>query len=69
MPRAFSTATSLGLKVLAQNYTAEDIARLTGIHNRTLSNYLAGRVRILDHHLCQLADVLECEPEDLLDED
>lgn len=46
--------------------SASDLASRSGVSSRTLTEYLAGRAEMLDHHLTALADVLEVDPEDLL---
>ena len=41
-----------------------EVAYATGIHHRTLSNYLAYRAQILPGHLIKLCALFECEPEE-----
>lgn len=47
--------------------TATWTSRQSGVHPRTLTEYLSGRVSILPHHAVKLARVLECPVEHLID--
>lgn len=65
MPRHFPTHTPLGYQMSALGWTAADFSAITGIHNRTLTDYLAGRKDLLPHHLIAAASVLGCDPDAL----
>lgn len=66
MPRPFAVQNPLGRTLEYSNLTVSELANRSGVSSRTLTEYLAGRVEMLDHHLTALADVLEVDPEDLL---
>lgn len=66
MPRPFTICNPLGRALEYSNMSASDLASRSGVSSRTLTEYLAGRSEMLDHHLTALADVLEVDPEDLL---
>ena len=68
MPRPFSTETALGEALLDQGWTATEFSHASGIHPRTLTEYLAGRSRMSGRHLAAAADVLEIKAEDLVDD-
>jgi transcriptional regulator with XRE-family HTH domain len=66
MPRPFNTSQPLGQIMQRKNWTAMEVSRATGIHPRTLTDYLAGTKPIQPHHLWNLADILGCTIADLL---
>lgn len=63
--RPFPTHTKLGKRAMESGYTAYQIAALTSIAPRTLTEYLAGRRPIASHHFPDLCRVLRCRTEDL----
>lgn len=63
--RPHSTATVLGELLVDAGMTVFDLAVQSGVHNRTLTEYLAGRKAILPHHRLRIADVLDVDPEEL----
>lgn len=65
MSRPFNTSTPLGQILLERGLSVRELAEGTGIHSRTLSDYLANRVPILRHHLIEICDALDLEPEEL----
>ena len=66
MSRAFAVRNPLGRTLEYSNLTVSELASQSGVSSRTITEYLAGRAEMLDHHLTALADVLEVDPEDLL---
>ena len=66
MPRPFTICNPLGRALEFSHLSASELASRSGVSSRTLTEYLAGRAEMLDHHLTALADVLEVDPEDLL---
>lgn len=60
------TDTILGRTIVDQGWTVSELAITSGVHHRTLSNYLGG-LPIIDAHLVKLADALGVEPEDLVE--
>jgi transcriptional regulator with XRE-family HTH domain len=50
----------------ANDWTVGELAALSGVNARTISNYLAGRDEILAKHLERLADALNVTPADIL---
>ena len=66
MPRPFAVCNPLGRTLEYSNLSVSDLANRSGVSSRTLTEYLAGRAEMLDHHLTALVDVLEVDPEDLL---
>ena len=66
MPRPFAVCNPLGRTLEYSNLSVSELANLSGVSSRTLTEYLAGRAEMLDHHLTALADALEVDPEDLL---
>jgi transcriptional regulator with XRE-family HTH domain len=66
MPRPFAVQNPLGRRLEYFNLSVSELANRSGVSSRTLTEYLAGRAEMLDHHLTALADVLEVDPEDLL---
>lgn len=65
MPRHYPTHLPLGRRMAELGYTAQDFSAVTGIHSRTLTEYLAGRTTPLPHHLVTMADVLGVEASEL----
>lgn len=63
--RPFPTHTKLGQRALSSGYTAYQLAALTSVAPRTLTEYLAGRKPIAPHHMPDLCRVLRCKAEDL----
>jgi len=51
----------------ARRMTAFELAHQTRIYDRTLSNYLAGRLLPSNKHLLAICEVLEVDPEVLVD--
>lgn len=65
MSRRFPTHTPLGQAMTAAGYTSSRMSALTGVHNRTLTEYLAGRAHPTLEHSAVLSDALGIAPEDL----
>lgn len=63
MPRTFPTHTELGRRMAMLGYTATDFSAVTGIHPRTLTEYVAGRKPMTDQHLMAAAEALDCHPD------
>lgn len=72
MSRPFNTTQPLGKIMFAQRWTVADLAAVTGINSRTISDYLAGRRVISERHLTDLAAALsdaggvDIDPADLI---
>jgi DNA-binding Xre family transcriptional regulator len=47
-------------------WSAAELSRVSGVYHRTLTEYLAGRKPIHDHHLAPIADALDVDIEDLV---
>ncbi len=67
MSRAYPIHTVLGARMYELGYTKAEFCRVTGIHDRTMTEYLAGRKAPLDDHVFRMADALECDADDLTD--
>lgn len=48
-----------------QGISVADIFAFAGVHHRTMTEYLANRIRIRPHHLVRLAEYLKVDPEAL----
>lgn len=59
------TDTPLGARIVACHFRIADVVRYTGIHHRTMTEYVAGRRDIQWHHLVRLADFLKCDRDSL----
>lgn len=68
MARTYSTITPLGQRMAMLGYTATDFAAVTGIHPRTLSDYLNGRRAIQSHHAFAAAEVLGVDAATIADD-
>lgn len=66
--RNFPTHTRLGATMHEAGLTSSRVAALSGVHYRTLTEYLAGRVHPLPDHAAMLSDALGVAPEDLFPE-
>lgn len=66
MSRQFSRDTALGQIMFEEGWTAADMSAATGVHPRTLSDYLNQRRVIQPHHVGLLADALGCDEDELL---
>jgi transcriptional regulator with XRE-family HTH domain len=66
MSRQFSRETALGRLMAGDGWTAMEVSMASGVHPRTLSDYLNSRREIQVHHLTALAEVLGCDEEDLV---
>lgn len=66
MSRPFNRNTPLGELMYVEGWSASEVSAASGIHPRTLSEYLSGRREPLEEHLLALADVLEVDVETLL---
>lgn len=51
--------------MLVDGWSVKSLASVSGINERMLSDYLAGRRQITSKHLVMLATALECSPGDL----
>lgn len=65
MARPFNASTPLGQMMRARAMSVQQLQAKTGIHNRTISNYLADREPILGSHLVRLCEALDCFPEEI----
>jgi transcriptional regulator with XRE-family HTH domain len=63
--RPFSVALPIGRYAYTRGFTLMDLATLSGVHPRTLSDYVNGRKPINPKHLDRLADALGVKPQDL----
>lgn len=59
MSRSHNTSTTLGKLLRIKHLRVRDLADMSGIHERTLSNYLAGRVGFVGGHAQKIADALD----------
>jgi len=59
------TDTPLGKRIVDCHFRIADVVRYTGIHHRTMTEYVAGRREIQWHHLVRLADFLKCDRDSL----
>ena len=66
MPRHHAVTNPLGRTLQSSGFTAVELARRSGVGARTITEYLAGRKEMLDHHLTAFARALDCDPEDLV---
>jgi transcriptional regulator with XRE-family HTH domain len=62
MSRRFNTSTPLGQMMMGSGLKVNEVAYATGISHRTISDYLAARTPMLNHHLTRLAELFEVEP-------
>ena len=51
MSRPFNTTTPLGQLMWQRGYTVKGLEQASGVNQRTISNYLAGRRAIISQHL------------------
>lgn len=68
--RPYSTATPLGRKMSELGLSKQEVVAATylagaGVHERTMSHYLAGTKPFQPHHLRALAELLEVDPSEL----
>ena len=61
------TVTRLGRKIVELGLPVYAVCGEASVHNRVMTEYLAGRRVIAPHHLENLCRVLECEPDDLIE--
>ena len=66
---AYPTHTALGQIMDEQGRKAKDVAYLSNIHPRILTEYLAGRKGYSAKHLAALSRLLEVDPEEILADD
>ena len=64
--RQYPRNTALGRVAAHRGIKAKDLSARSGVHPRTLTEYLAGRKPIREQHVLPLAEVLQCPPEVLL---
>ena len=62
MSRPFPTHTELGKRTLQAGFTKSELAAFSGVHERTLTEYLAGRKEMLPRHRRLLAKALGVTP-------
>ena len=62
--RKYPTHTVLGRLMAEEGLSATIVAQRTGIHHRTLTEYLAGRATMQVKHKALLSEMLSCEPSD-----
>lgn len=65
VPRTYPDYTPLGRAMRGAGLTASRVSALSGVHNRTLTELLAGRIEPLPEHRARLSDVLGMAPEEL----
>lgn len=66
MGRPYATHTPLGKIMRAGDWNVGELAAISGVNARTISNYLAGRDEILPKHLERLAEALHVTPLEVL---
>lgn len=66
--RRYSTHTKLGKLMTARGFRVYTVSGRAAIAPRTLGYYLAGTKPISAEHLTRLCEVLNCEPEELVEE-
>lgn len=66
MSRPFNTSQPLGKIMRAESWSVTELAAITGINSRTITEYLAGRKVIPTHHLDELAAALDVDAGDLV---
>ena len=64
--RPFPTHTPLGKALRASSMTVAQLSAASGVYNRTLTEYLAGRKLWSVRHLTKVAEALNVEPEELM---
>lgn len=64
--RPFPTTQPLGRIAYARGFTLSELANLSGVYVRTLTEYVAGRKPIQPHHLLPLAKALGVSEKELL---
>ena len=65
--RPYSTRTKLGRVMADQGVRKYTVCSHTSIPDRTLTEILAGRLRIQPRYIPVLCDLLDCDPDDILD--
>jgi DNA-binding Xre family transcriptional regulator len=65
--RPVPTRSRLGRIVARSEYKVFEICGKTGIHNRLMTEYLAGRKVIIPDHVTALCNVLGCSPVDIIE--
>jgi len=63
--RHFRTNTPLGKLMLARSVSVKLVSESTGIHDRDLNDYLAGRRPITVGHLARLARAFQVDPTEI----
>lgn len=63
--RPYNTTMPLGQIMASQGWRMNEFAVASGVHVRTLSDYLAGRRVMLDYHLRDMAAVLGCREDEI----
>jgi len=66
MSRPFNTSQPLGRIMRANAWSVAELAAVTSINSRTITEYLAGRKVIPTHHLDELADTLGVDAGELV---
>jgi|GEM_PF-4618471 len=66
MSRQFSTQTRIGQQMAALGWTATEFATATGIHPRTLTELLSGRVDPTVNQIIVIADTLGVRDTDII---
>lgn len=66
MPRGFNRSTPLGALMHENDWSVREMSASTGVNERMMSDYLAGRRPISSKHLVLFAAALGCLPSDLL---
>lgn len=63
------TTTKLGRRIRELDMKVYDVCGKAQIHNRLMTEYIAGRRVINAAHADRLSRVLDCKPEDIVDEE
>lgn len=66
MARQFNRSTPLGQLMHARGYSVRSLAESTGVNQRTICDYLAGRKTILPKHLARFSEEFGVSKEVLL---
>jgi transcriptional regulator with XRE-family HTH domain len=65
MSRKFPTHTKLGKVLQESGLSKLELGYASGVSERTLTEYLAGRKAMLNRHLTAISAAFNCDPEEL----
>ena len=65
--RPLNHKTRLGRVMISRGFHAYQVCGKTGIYDRLMTEYLAGRRVISPDHVKALCDVLDCQPSDIVE--